>query len=92
MKSRRKAKRSGETPRIVQSSLTSYKAKIETGRHRVERILKEYAKGTTFFPRSLLADLDRQLRLGRDYVRINDFENIPNKYSLKVPQVIADLA
>lgn len=54
-------------------------------RERVEHILESYAAGKQLFPRSLLQDLDRQLALGNDCVHINDFDDVPQEYNLKIP-------
>jgi hypothetical protein len=73
---------SGEQSRPLRNS---DEAEMTKGSQRIEHILKSYAAGEPLFSRSLLEDLDRQLSLGKDCVHINDFDNIPQEYSLKAP-------
>lgn len=51
-----------------------------------------YKAGKRLFPRELLADLNTQIEQDAHAVQINDFDDIPRKYSLKVPGWCADFA
>ncbi|KAG2421342.1 hypothetical protein HFD88_005316 [Aspergillus terreus] len=51
-----------------------------------------YKSGKRLFPRELLADLNTQIEQDALAVQINDFDDIPRKYSLKVPGWCADFA
>lgn len=51
-----------------------------------------YKSGKRLFPRELLEDLNHQIEQDAHAVQINDFDDIPRKYSLQVPAWCADFA
>ncbi|KAH8429037.1 SRR1 family protein [Aspergillus melleus] len=59
---------------------------------RLAHIQLLYDTGKPFFPRALLEDLSRQIDQGAEEVVINDVDDMPQKYSLKVPAWCADFA
>ncbi|KAI9376436.1 hypothetical protein BJX61DRAFT_530850 [Aspergillus egyptiacus] len=59
---------------------------------KLEHLAALYNSGKKLFPRHLLEDLDSQIDQGKDEVRIDDLDDIPHTYSLKVPAWCADFA
>lgn len=59
---------------------------------RLEHISQLYRTGKPLFPRRLLEDLSRQIDEGKEEVYIPDFDDVPQVYSLKVPNWCTDFA
>lgn len=59
---------------------------------RLAHIMQLWNAGKPFFPRALLEDLNRQIDEGLEEVHICDLDDVPQKYSLKVPKWCADFA
>ncbi|THD00079.1 hypothetical protein EYZ11_000404 [Aspergillus tanneri] len=55
---------------------------------RLAHIMRLWQSGKPFFPRALLEDLNRQIDAGHDEVHIQDLDEVPQTYSLKVPACI----
>ncbi|KAK1144937.1 hypothetical protein N8T08_004652 [Aspergillus melleus] len=58
---------------------------VDQVQKRLEHVKLLYDAGKPFFPRALLEDLSRQIDQGAEEVVINDFDDVPQKYSLRVP-------
>ena len=59
---------------------------------RLRHISQLYRTGKPLFPRRLLEDLSHQIDEGKEEVYIPDFDDVPQAYSLKVPNWCTDFA
>jgi hypothetical protein len=59
---------------------------------KLRHVSQLYKSGKLFFPRHLLEDLSQQIDEGKEEVYIPNLDDVPQLYSLEVPNWCADFA